>query len=86
MVGSDKRDKLSVFLGIPPFLLLSYPFLEIFNRNVMVAGIPLLPLFGLPIASLRSCRRARKTSIMPRSSSRRQGDWNIWSRRWWKPR
>ncbi len=45
MVGSDKRDKLSVFLGILVFLLLSYPFLEIFNREVLVAGILLMPLY-----------------------------------------
>lgn len=45
MVSSDKRDKLSVFLGILVFFLLSYPFLEIFNRDVLVAGIPLMPLY-----------------------------------------
>lgn len=45
MVGSDKRDKLSVFLGILLFLLLSYPFLEIFNRDALGAGIPLMPLY-----------------------------------------
>jgi hypothetical protein len=45
MVGSDKQDKTSVFLGILLFLLLNYPFLEIFNRDVLVAGIPLTPLY-----------------------------------------
>ncbi len=45
MVVSDKRDKLLAFLGILLFLLLSYPFLEIFNRDVLVAGIPLMPLY-----------------------------------------
>ena len=45
MVGSDKNEKLMVFLGILLFLLLSYPFLEIFNRNDTVAGIPLLTLY-----------------------------------------
>jgi phosphotransferase system glucose/maltose/N-acetylglucosamine-specific IIC component len=45
MIGSNKKDNLSVFLGILLFLLLTYPFLEIFNRDVLVAGIPLLPLY-----------------------------------------
>lgn len=45
MVGSDKREKLPVFLGILLFLLIGYPFLEIFNRDVLVSGIPLIPLY-----------------------------------------
>jgi hypothetical protein len=54
MVGSDKRDKLSVLLGILLFFLLSYPFLEIFNRDVLVAGIPLMPfcLFGIWLVAI----------------------------------
>jgi hypothetical protein len=49
MVSLDKRDQLAIFLGILLFILLSYPFLEIFNRDILVAGIPLLPfyLFGI---------------------------------------
>jgi hypothetical protein len=45
MIDSDKKDKLAVFLGILLFFLFSYPFLEIFNHDVLVAGIPLLPLY-----------------------------------------
>ena len=62
MVGSDKKEKLSVFLGILLFFLLGYPFLEIFNRDVLVAGIPLMPfyLFGIwlvAVAALYLLRR-----------------------------
>jgi hypothetical protein len=54
MVDSGKRDKLAVFLGILLFFFLSYPFLEIFNRDVLVAGIPLMPLylFGIWLAAV----------------------------------
>jgi hypothetical protein len=45
MAGWDKKDKLSVFLGILLFFLFNYPLVEIFNRDVLVAGIPLLPLY-----------------------------------------
>jgi hypothetical protein len=45
MVGADKWDKLSVFFGILLFFFLSYPFLEISNRDFLVAGIPLMPLY-----------------------------------------
>jgi hypothetical protein len=45
MVGADKWDKLSVFLGILLFFFLSYPLLEIFNCDFLVAGIPLMPLY-----------------------------------------
>jgi hypothetical protein len=44
MVGLDKKDKLSILLGILLFILLSYPFLGIFNRD-LVSGIPLMPLY-----------------------------------------
>ena len=46
MVGLDKRDQLAIFLGILLFTLLSYPLLEIFNRDILVAGIPLLPFYS----------------------------------------
>jgi hypothetical protein len=45
MISSDKKNKLAIFLGILLFFLFSYPFLEIFNHNVLVAGIPLMPLY-----------------------------------------
>jgi hypothetical protein len=45
MIAPDKKGKLSVFLGILLFFLFSYPFLEIFNHDVLVAGIPLMPLY-----------------------------------------
>lgn len=45
MIDSDKKDKLAVFLGILLFFLFSYPFLEIFNHDVLVAGIPLMPFY-----------------------------------------
>jgi len=45
MISSDKKNKLAIFLGILLFFLFSYPFLEIFNHDVLVAGIPLMPLY-----------------------------------------
>jgi hypothetical protein len=45
MAGSDKKAKLSVLLGILLFFLFSYPFLDIFNRDILIGGIPLMPLY-----------------------------------------
>jgi hypothetical protein len=45
MTPADKKDKLAIFLGILLFFLFSYPFLEIFNHDVLIAGIPLMPLY-----------------------------------------
>jgi hypothetical protein len=55
-MNSIKKHTLSVFLGILFFLLLSYPFVEIFNCDVLVAGIPLLPLylFGIWLVAVAS--------------------------------
>ncbi|MEW6386950.1 MAG: hypothetical protein AB1491_05475 [Thermodesulfobacteriota bacterium] len=40
-----KRDKFWAFLGILIFLLLNYPLLQIFNRDVLLGGIPVLVLY-----------------------------------------
>ena len=40
-----KRGKLWALLGILIFLLLNYPLLEIFNRDILLGGIPLLILY-----------------------------------------
>jgi len=36
-------------LGILIFLLLNYPLLQIFNRNILLGGIPLLVLYLLVV-------------------------------------
>ena len=40
-----KRGKFWALLGILIFLLLNYPLLEIFNRDILLGGIPLLILY-----------------------------------------
>lgn len=40
-----KKDKLWALWGILVFLLLNYPLLQIFNRNPLLGGIPLLVLY-----------------------------------------
>jgi hypothetical protein len=40
-----KRRKFWAFMGILIFLLLNYPLLQIFNRDALLAGIPLLVLY-----------------------------------------
>lgn len=40
-----KRDKLWGLLGILAFMLLNYPILQIFNREILVGGIPILTLY-----------------------------------------
>ncbi len=45
MAASFRQGKLSGVLGILCFLLLSYPLLQIFNYDTLVAGIPLLFLY-----------------------------------------
>ncbi len=39
------RQKFWAFLGVLIFILLNWPLLQIFNRDVLLAGIPLLVLF-----------------------------------------
>ena len=45
MAVADKKARLSVLLGILLFFLFNYPLLDIFNRDVLVVGIPLMPWF-----------------------------------------
>jgi hypothetical protein len=54
MAGAGKKDKVAVSLGILLFLLFSYPIMEIFNHDILVAGIPLMPLylFGVWLAAI----------------------------------
>jgi hypothetical protein len=40
-----KRGKLWALLGILIFLLLNYPLLQIFNRDTLLGGIPVLILY-----------------------------------------
>lgn len=40
-----KRRKFWAFMGILIFLLLNYPLLQIFNRDALLAGIPVLVLY-----------------------------------------
>ncbi len=54
MLPTTKREKLLALLGILDFLLLNYPLLQIFNRDTLVAGNPLLVfyLFGVWILAI----------------------------------
>ena len=45
MPAVTKKRKLWALMGILIFLLLNYPLLQIFNRDTMVGGIPLLFLY-----------------------------------------
>jgi hypothetical protein len=45
MATMTKMDKLSILLGILLFVFLTYPFMHIFNRDFLIAGIPLLALY-----------------------------------------
>jgi hypothetical protein len=40
-----KKNKLWGLLGVLAFLLLNYPLLHIVNRDLLVAGMPLLSLY-----------------------------------------
>jgi hypothetical protein len=63
MSPTTKREKLWALLGILVFLLLNFPLLQIFNRETLVAGIPLLVwyIFGVWILAIvglyAMCRR-----------------------------
>ena len=45
MAAMEKRGKLWTLAGILVFLLLNYPVLQIFNRDTILAGIPVLALY-----------------------------------------
>ena len=45
MPALPKKGKLYGLLGILCFLLLNYPLLQIFNRDTLVGGIPVLVLY-----------------------------------------
>jgi len=45
MPAIEKRGKLWALVGILAFLLLNYPLLQIFNRDTLLAGIPVLVLY-----------------------------------------
>ncbi|MBM4274208.1 MAG: hypothetical protein FJ134_07090 [Deltaproteobacteria bacterium] len=45
MPALEKRRKLWALLGILIFLLLNFPLLQIFNRDTLLAGIPVLILY-----------------------------------------
>jgi len=49
-----KKDKLLVLLGILGFFLLNYPPLQIFNRDLLLFGVPMLSwyLFGIWILAV----------------------------------
>jgi hypothetical protein len=48
----SKREKLWVLLGILLFVLLNYPILHIFNREILVGGLPILPLYLFVVYTL----------------------------------
>jgi hypothetical protein len=45
MPALEKRRKFWALMGILIFLLLNYPWLQIFNRDALLAGIPVLVLY-----------------------------------------
>jgi hypothetical protein len=45
MPAIEKRGKLWALVGVLVFLLLNYPLLQIFNRDISLAGIPVLVLY-----------------------------------------
>ena len=45
MTPLSAKERLCGLLGIFCFVLLSYPFVQIFNRDTLVGGIPLLALY-----------------------------------------
>ena len=45
MPALEKRSKFWALLGILIFLLLNFPLLQIFNRDTLLAGIPMLVLY-----------------------------------------
>uniref|UniRef100_A0A7C3UYJ5 DUF3311 domain-containing protein n=1 Tax=Desulfobacca acetoxidans TaxID=60893 RepID=A0A7C3UYJ5_9BACT len=49
-----KNSKLLVFLGFLAFALFNYPLLQIFNRDLCLAGVPLLIyyLFGVWLVAI----------------------------------
>jgi hypothetical protein len=47
-----KRDKLCVLVGSLVFILLNYPILQIFNRQVLVGEVPVLPLYMCAVWAL----------------------------------
>jgi len=45
MPDAEKRGRLRALVGILVFLLLNYPLLQIFNRDTLWGGIPVLILY-----------------------------------------
>ena len=45
MPALEKRSKFWALLGILIFLLLNFPLLQIFNRDTLLVGIPMLVLY-----------------------------------------
>lgn len=45
MTFLSKSEKFCGLLGLLYFLLMSFPLLQIFNRDTLVGGIPLLALY-----------------------------------------
>ena len=65
-----KSTKIWVVLGILSFFLLNYPLLQIFNREILLGGTPILTLylFGvwiLDIAVLYIFGRGLRSEVQP---------------------
>jgi len=54
MASKSKKERLWIVLGILSFILVNYPFLQIFNRDTLLIGIPMLVfyLFGFWILAI----------------------------------
>jgi len=54
MANKSKKERLWIVLGILSFILVNYPFLQIFNRDTLLIGIPMLVfyLFGFWILAI----------------------------------
>jgi hypothetical protein len=45
MAVHERKSKFWALMGILIFFLLNYPFLQIFNRDLLLAGIPVMVLY-----------------------------------------
>jgi hypothetical protein len=54
MANKSKKERIFIVIGILSFILINYPFLQIFNRDALLFGLPMLVfyLFGIWILTI----------------------------------
>ena len=54
MAVKSKKERLFIVIGVLSFIFINYPFLQIFNRNALLFGIPMLVfyLFGFWVLAI----------------------------------